>query len=222
MGAVGKGPGEVGEQIRRRREEQGLTLKELAGRLGVHFTTVSSWERGRSMPGYESMPRLAVALETTTRDLFGALWEGGEPLREPGGLRPLPLEEWDEFRRTVETLRFLHEVEKVRAAKRIPWKEIAARAGLSSSRVERILGGRDLPDLLEAVSIATVVGLRPPAAGRRDGSSRVPRREPAGPAQQSLSLLQKQIAALPAGTRDRLLQLFLQLLGWVTDTEPRS
>jgi transcriptional regulator with XRE-family HTH domain len=219
MSSARKSAATVGEQIRRRREEQGLTLKELGDRLGVHFTTVSSWERGRSMPGYDSMPRLASELETSPRDLFGKLWEPAEPVRQSGGLRPLPAEDWDEFRRTVETLRFLVEVERVRANKKIPWKEIAARAGIPAVRVERILGGRDMPDLLEAVSIAAVVGLRPAGSARPETAGRSSRPELAGGAPQSLNLLEKRVTSLPAGTRDRVLQLFLQLLAWIADSE---
>lgn len=222
MTSARKSAATLGEQIRRRREDQGLTLKELGDRLGVHFTTVSSWERGRSMPGYDAMPRLAAALEVSPRDLFGTMWDREEPVREPGGLRPLPAEEWEEFRRTVETLRFLVEVEKVRAARRIPWKDIAARAGIPPSRVERILGGREVPNLLEAVSIAAVIGLRPAAPRRSEPAGRPPGRESAGAAQQSLHLMEKRVASLPAGTRDRVLQLFLQLLAWIAGSDIRS
>ena len=105
------------------------------------------------------------------------------------------------------------------ATKKIPWKDIAARAGIPAARVERILGGRDMPDLLEAVSIATVVGLRPAAPARPEAAGRSSRRELAGAAPQSLNLLEKRIASLPAGTRDRVLQLFLQLLAWIADSE---
>lgn len=42
-------PGSIGEFIRERREELGMTADDLAAKLGVHQTTVSRWERSRNL-----------------------------------------------------------------------------------------------------------------------------------------------------------------------------
>lgn len=45
--------------LRQLRREAGLSLKEVAKRLDVHFTTVSAWERGRSEPSLHRLHELA-------------------------------------------------------------------------------------------------------------------------------------------------------------------
>ena len=39
-----------GAQIRQRRKALGLSQEVLAERIGVHWTTISRWERGQSQP----------------------------------------------------------------------------------------------------------------------------------------------------------------------------
>ena len=48
--------------IRARRETLGLTLKKLASEIGVHFTTVSEWERGKIVPRENNMVKLSEIL----------------------------------------------------------------------------------------------------------------------------------------------------------------
>lgn len=48
--------------IRSRREELGLTLKDIAAQIGVHFTTVSGWEKGDIVPRDNNMRKLSAIL----------------------------------------------------------------------------------------------------------------------------------------------------------------
>lgn len=65
---------EVGERIKKRREELGLTKTEVADRIGVARTTLMRWERGDigKVPLTVLYP-LADTLETTPAWLMG--WE---------------------------------------------------------------------------------------------------------------------------------------------------
>ena len=56
----------TGERIRRLREERGLTQDRLAGKLGVSFQAVSSWERDEYLPSLENLIQLAEILDVST------------------------------------------------------------------------------------------------------------------------------------------------------------
>lgn len=70
--AEADGTGEdFGERIHRLRTERGLSLADIADRLGVSKPTVWAWEHGKSRPVERRLPDLAKALGVT-----------------PGGLEP--------------------------------------------------------------------------------------------------------------------------------------
>ena len=52
----------VKDQIRARRDQLGVTVAELARRIGVCPQSVRHWEAGRSFPGKSKAPRLEDAL----------------------------------------------------------------------------------------------------------------------------------------------------------------
>lgn len=52
----------IGALIRRLRTRQGLTQRQLAGRLEVSDKAVSKWERGQGCPDVSLLPRLAQTL----------------------------------------------------------------------------------------------------------------------------------------------------------------
>ncbi|WP_433499971.1 helix-turn-helix domain-containing protein [Sphaerimonospora sp. CA-214678] len=54
---------ELGEAVRRRREELGLTQAELAERAGLKQPAVARFEAGGTMPTIPMLERLAEALE---------------------------------------------------------------------------------------------------------------------------------------------------------------
>jgi transcriptional regulator with XRE-family HTH domain len=52
----------IGSLVRRRRELLRLTLRELARRVGCHYSSVSLWERDRKHPLGGNIRRLERAL----------------------------------------------------------------------------------------------------------------------------------------------------------------
>jgi len=63
----------MGELIRARRKQKGLTLKQLAVLSGLSHPFISLVERGRARPSLPSFTNLARALDTTPVDLLAAL-----------------------------------------------------------------------------------------------------------------------------------------------------
>lgn len=68
---------ELGEAVRRRREELGLTQAELAERAGLKQPAIARFEAGGTMPTIPMLERLAEALELRLSVQF-------QPLREAG------------------------------------------------------------------------------------------------------------------------------------------
>jgi transcriptional regulator with XRE-family HTH domain len=79
----------VGEALRRRRQAQGRTLREVAAAAGVSLTYLSEVERGRKEPSSEVLEAICAALQLVLAEL---LFEVAETLAaaEPAldGLRP--------------------------------------------------------------------------------------------------------------------------------------
>jgi len=62
----------LGARLNRLRREAGLTLADVAARLGVSKPTVWAWEKGKARPLPERMAAIAEALGTASEDLTGA------------------------------------------------------------------------------------------------------------------------------------------------------
>jgi transcriptional regulator with XRE-family HTH domain len=60
----------VGEALRRRRQAQGRTLRQVAGAAGVSLTYLSEVERGRKEASSEVLEAVCAALDLTLADLF--------------------------------------------------------------------------------------------------------------------------------------------------------
>lgn len=73
----------VGVQIRRRREQRGMTGAELARRAGLSKATLSQLEAGKGNPTIETLDALAVALRIPLTDLLARDTDPG-PVRVPG------------------------------------------------------------------------------------------------------------------------------------------
>ncbi|MDD5953337.1 MAG: helix-turn-helix domain-containing protein [Oscillospiraceae bacterium] len=66
----------VGALLRRLRQEQGLTQRELAERLCVSDKTISKWERDAGLPDIQLLPRLCQLLQVDSSSLLaGTLGE---------------------------------------------------------------------------------------------------------------------------------------------------
>ncbi|WP_169164863.1 helix-turn-helix domain-containing protein [Cellulomonas taurus] len=61
----------VGQELRRFREEQGLSQEALADRLGVHRTYIGGVERGERNLTLQSVEQLADDLQVTPGELLG-------------------------------------------------------------------------------------------------------------------------------------------------------
>lgn len=66
----------IGENIRKRRREAGLTQEELGDALGVSFQAISRWENGTSYPDIEFLPTLAKYFGISVDALLGYKGEG--------------------------------------------------------------------------------------------------------------------------------------------------
>lgn len=69
----------VGQRLKRARDLKGLTQKELANKIGVHFTMISKWEKGTAIPEAR-LPELAEALEVPVKELREGKANDGERL----------------------------------------------------------------------------------------------------------------------------------------------
>ena len=61
----------LGERVRKRREERGLTQQQLGDQCDLHRTFIGSVERGERNVSVLNVRRLAVVLRTTPAELFG-------------------------------------------------------------------------------------------------------------------------------------------------------
>ena len=61
----------LGENIEKRRKKLGMSRAELAQRIGLSINSVSGYARGKQQPTFETLCKLADALETTLVELMG-------------------------------------------------------------------------------------------------------------------------------------------------------
>jgi transcriptional regulator with XRE-family HTH domain len=76
----------IGERIRKRRQELGISQRELAHRLGARYATLSDLERGvREEMTIALLRKLARALGVTSDWLIG-MYEDEDPESKPDGV----------------------------------------------------------------------------------------------------------------------------------------
>jgi transcriptional regulator with XRE-family HTH domain len=84
--------GRFAANLRRLRDDAGLSQEELAFRAQIHRTQVSLMEGGERLPRCETLVKLAGALDRTPNDLLdGIAWE--PIMLVEGGLRVTPAED---------------------------------------------------------------------------------------------------------------------------------
>ena len=71
----------IGDRIKNLRKSAGLTQDQLAEKLGVHFQTVSKWERSASELDIAMLGAIANAFDVTIDELLGL--QGGEKIIVP-------------------------------------------------------------------------------------------------------------------------------------------
>lgn len=72
-------PEQLGAAIRRLREKRELSIEGLAATAEIHWTYLSGIERGTRNPSWDSVTKIASALETTVGELERVALE-----QEPG------------------------------------------------------------------------------------------------------------------------------------------
>jgi transcriptional regulator with XRE-family HTH domain len=80
--------GQIGERVRRAREERGVSQTEVASRTGLDRASLSQIENGHSMPRTSTLLRIADALRIDVADLLSERGEKTYHHSEPS--RPLP------------------------------------------------------------------------------------------------------------------------------------
>ncbi len=83
----------VGARIRTAREVCGMSIAQMALRLGVHMRDLSAWERGRRNLPADLFPRLCLVLGVKQAWVLGKSDEGGPPV-PTGQLRKRVTERW--------------------------------------------------------------------------------------------------------------------------------
>lgn len=58
-------------KLKYHRKSKNLTMKELAEKIGVHFTLISKYEKGLSNPSVDVLKKIADVLEVKQAELFG-------------------------------------------------------------------------------------------------------------------------------------------------------
>lgn len=61
----------TGQRIKAARKKAGLTQKELGNRLGISYQTLAQWENDLRNPKYETLQRIAAALNISADVLYG-------------------------------------------------------------------------------------------------------------------------------------------------------
>jgi transcriptional regulator with XRE-family HTH domain len=77
----------LGDALRRRRQAQGRTLREVAAAAGVSLTYLSEVERGRKEASSEVLEAVCSALDLVLADLLFEVAESLAAAMVPGGMR---------------------------------------------------------------------------------------------------------------------------------------
>ena len=80
----------TGQLIKIARKNAGITQSELAQRLNIPFQSVSQWERDLRNPKYETICRIAAALDVEFADLVPQEVGGKMIVDHVLGTSPLP------------------------------------------------------------------------------------------------------------------------------------
>ena len=199
-------PGSIGARLKALRRTSGRSLEELAGELGVHFTTVSSWERGRSRPNYQTLARLASLYQVSPEYLLEEFSDRSGPGRlVPGPTRSrfqrIPDRARENLAGGLEEVRFLLMVGRVLDERRIRREQLEQATGISNTRLDTLLAGRARPTVSEVLHLADALGIRMEERDEGNGTVELPH-APSDPE----SLLDA-LRALPAPVRGRLVRL---------------
>ncbi len=126
----------MGNYIARKRREKNLTQEQLAEQLGVSNKTISKWENGKCIPGYNVIESLCQILSITLSELMD-----GEDAEE-GSVRV-----YDDGQ-ILDLLRRTQELER---QKGILYGLILIVLGISSSALSASTGGSNVQDFISGL-----------------------------------------------------------------------
>lgn len=201
-------PASIADRLRSLRQASGRSLSDLARELGVHFTTVSSWERGRSRPNYPTLARIAGLFDVSPDYLleeFAVPTDRTRPAPGPDGPRFQRISERERDRLVggLEEIRFLLIASRVLAERGTRLAQLESSTGIPLPRLEALLGGEAAPTVSEVLHLSEALGIR--IEERADETSADPAREPADPEH-----LLEAVRQCPQSVRPRLVRLLLQ------------
>jgi SOS regulatory protein LexA len=78
--------GGIGEKLRELRQARGVTLRDLASEIGIHYSSLSNIENGKAQCGENTVRRLADALDADADLLLGEAGHRAMPFRVLGDI----------------------------------------------------------------------------------------------------------------------------------------
>jgi transcriptional regulator with XRE-family HTH domain len=75
--------GEIGRRLRKIRDSKGMTLEEVAGRVGLHYSYLAKAERGERNLTLETLERILTALEVEPYEAFSVTTAKGDAVKAP-------------------------------------------------------------------------------------------------------------------------------------------
>jgi transcriptional regulator with XRE-family HTH domain len=157
-------PGSIGARLKSLRSASGRSLEDLARELGVHFSTVSSWERGRSRPNYRTLSRLAAIYQVSPEYLLEEFGAGtpGRLVPGPGAarFRRIPERSREDLIGGLEEVRFLVMVRTILRERNLRLNRLAEATGISLGRLEAVVEGTARPTVSEVLHLADALGIR--------------------------------------------------------------
>jgi transcriptional regulator with XRE-family HTH domain len=112
---------QIGAHLRMRRQELGLSLRELAGRLGVSASLISQIERGLANPSVSTLYALVAELDVSLDDLLFS--EGRFGPRAADGSSPAPTRSQEPT-----PIQRGHDRQHIRLASGVIWERLTTRA----------------------------------------------------------------------------------------------
>lgn len=122
----------IGEKIKNARIKSGMTQAELANILGIPYQSISQWERGLRNPKYDTLQKIATALDTPIDSLFSEESQAQYDKRETLGNR----------------------IKRLRKAANLTQKQFAKKLGVSVDTIQQYESGKRVPqiNMIEKIS----------------------------------------------------------------------
>ena len=158
-------PGSIAFRLKSLRNAAGRSLEDVSRELGVHFTTVSSWERGRSRPNYRTLSRLASIYQVSPEYLLEEFADATTPGRLVTGptanrFQRIPDRLREDLAGGLEEIRFLLMASRIMEARSIRPAQLEEATGILPSRLEALLEGNARPTVSEVLQLADALGIR--------------------------------------------------------------